>query len=63
MSDRDDESGGPQYGGERGGPSQGADGGQAGGGEQSSDGGDMSEQERQSGSVAGRGPTETERRG
>jgi hypothetical protein len=51
------------YGGERDGSSGGADGGQAGGSEQSSDDEDINEQERQSGDLAGRGPTETERRG
>ena len=55
----DDMPGGPQYGGERGGQSQGAEGGQARG----TDEHDTSDEERQLGSVAGRGPTETQRRG
>jgi hypothetical protein len=63
MSERDDEPGGPQYGGESGGRSKGAEGGQARRSEQSSDNEDTNEQERHSGSVAGRGPTETERQG
>ena len=62
VSERDDEPGGPQYGGERGGPSQGAEGGQAARTEKDRDE-ETGAQERESGVIAGRGPTETERRG
>lgn len=57
MSEQESEPGGPQYGGDRGGRSGGRDGGQ-GGAEGESGEKHRNDQERQSGGVGGRGPTE-----
>jgi hypothetical protein len=68
VSERENESGGPDYGGDRGGTSGGAEGGQAGAGgdDQGDDQGDepvIGDKEGQAGNEGGRGATETERRG
>lgn len=60
MAERENEPGGPHYGGERGGESAGSEGGQG----DAKQPGEAADQDKdESGGVGGRGPTERERRG